>query len=129
MLLLPADQPPALSVAWTLVHELMFYVLFMLWFVSRRAFWGRLLVWVAAIVLTQASGGATGWLRYPLSVLNIEFMIGVLAAVAYRRGLFGQQAGMLIAGGDWRRAWCCCCSTVGGRLARPAWPWRSGWGF
>ena len=57
VLLLPADQPPALSVAWTLVHELMFYVLFMLWFVSRRAFWGGLLVWVAAIVLAQADGG------------------------------------------------------------------------
>jgi len=38
VLLLPADLPPALSVAWTLVHELMFYAVFMLWFVSRRAF-------------------------------------------------------------------------------------------
>ena len=99
MLLLPADQPPALSVAWTLVHELMFYALFILWFVSRRAFWGGLLVWVVAIVLVQLDGGITGWLRYPLSLLNIEFMIGVLAAVAYRRGLFGQHAGMLIAFG------------------------------
>lgn len=36
LLLLPADRPPALSVAWTLVHELMFYTVFLLFFVSRR---------------------------------------------------------------------------------------------
>ncbi|MDO8772969.1 MAG: acyltransferase family protein [Burkholderiaceae bacterium] len=36
LLLLPADKPPALSVAWTLVHELMFYAVFLLFFVSRR---------------------------------------------------------------------------------------------
>ena len=99
LLLLPADRPPALSVAWTLVHELMFYGLFMLWFVSRRVFWLGLLVWVGAIVATQVAGGATGWLRYPLSGLNIEFMLGVLAAVAYRSGRLRQHAGMLIAGG------------------------------
>lgn len=99
VLLLPADRPPALSVAWTLVHELMFYGVFMLWFVSRRAFWGGVAVWAAAIALTYAAGGATGWLRYPLGMLNVEFMLGVLAAVAYRRGLLAQQAGMLIAGG------------------------------
>lgn len=30
LLLIPADGPPALSVAWTLVHELMFYAVFLL---------------------------------------------------------------------------------------------------
>lgn len=30
VLLLPADRPPALSVAWTLVHELMFYTVLLL---------------------------------------------------------------------------------------------------
>ena len=99
VLLLPADRPPALSVAWTLVHELMFYGVFMLWFVSRRAFWGGVAVWTVAIALSYAAGGATGWLRYPLGLLNVEFMLGVLAAVAYRRGLLTQRAGMLIAGG------------------------------
>ena len=100
LLLLPADRPPALSVAWTLVHELMFYGLFMLWFVSRSVFWLGLLVWVGAIVVAQLAGGATGWLRYPLSELNMEFMLGVLAAVAYRSGRLRQHAGMLIAGGS-----------------------------
>ncbi len=45
LLLLPADGPPALSVAWTLVHELMFYAVFLLFFVSRRWLVTGFLVW------------------------------------------------------------------------------------
>ena len=36
LFLVPANGPPALSVAWTLVHELMFYGVFLLFFVSWR---------------------------------------------------------------------------------------------
>lgn len=104
LLLLPADRPPALSVAWTLVHELMFYVVFLLWFVSRRAFWVGLLVWVTCIATAYGSGPAAGWQRYPLGLLNIEFMLGVFAAVLYRQGALAQRAGMLIAGGGMPRS-------------------------
>jgi exopolysaccharide production protein ExoZ len=96
VLLLPSDQPPALSVAWTLVHEVLFYILFMTWFVSRRLFWIVLVVWVAAIIFAQVTGPATGWLRYPLSLLNIEFMIGVVVATVYRQDGIGQKAGLMI---------------------------------
>lgn len=99
VLLIPAEEPPALSVAWTLVHELMFYVLFTLWFVSRRAFWSALVAWIIAIVVAQAMGGATGWLRYPLSLLNVEFMLGVFAAMAYGQGRFRSHARTMVAGG------------------------------
>lgn len=99
VLLLPADSPPALSVAWTLVHELMFYAVFLLWFASRRAFWGGLLLWLVAMAVAFAVGGAGGWLRYPLGLLNVEFMLGVLAALVYRRGALAKHAGTLIAGG------------------------------
>ena len=81
LLLLPADGPPALSVAWTLVHELMFYFVFLLFFISRRWLVAGLLTWAALIFFSQQAQWVTdGWLRYPLSVLNIEFMLGVLAA-------------------------------------------------
>ena len=80
LLLLPADGPPALSVAWTLVHELMFYTVFLLFFISRRWLAAGLLTWAALILLSQQIWSPTGWFRYPLSVLNIEFMLGVLAA-------------------------------------------------
>ena len=80
LLLLPADGPPALSVAWTLVHELMFYFVFLLFFISRRWLAVGLLTWAALIFVSQHVQSPVGWLRYPLSVLNIEFMLGVLAA-------------------------------------------------
>ena len=80
LLLLPADGPPALSVAWTLVHELMFYAVFLLFFISRRWLVLGMVAWAALILASQQVWSPTGWLRYPLSMLNIEFMLGVLAA-------------------------------------------------
>ena len=84
--LIPSELPPALPVAWTLVHELMFYAVFLLYFWGRRYFLAGLLVWLVLIVVFQdlpsASAGAS---RYPLSVLNIEFMFGVVAALMHQR--------------------------------------------
>jgi len=89
LFLLPSAQPPALSVAWTLVHEMQFYAVFLLFFVSARLFVAALLAWLLMIVL--ASSGVlelrSGAWRYLLSPLNIEFMFGVLAAWLYRRNL------------------------------------------
>jgi hypothetical protein len=91
LLLVPANGPPALSVAWTLVHELMFYGVFLLYFVSRRWLAGGLLAWALMILLANQWSSPAGWLRYPLSLLNIEFMFGVGAAWLVRsRTLHGQ---------------------------------------
>lgn len=82
VLLLPADLPLALSVACSLVYELLFYAVFMLWFVSRRAFGFGLVLWVAAISAVRSADGLTRWLRCPLSMLNLELMLGALVAAA-----------------------------------------------
>lgn len=84
LLLIPADGPPALSVAWTLVHELMFYVVFLLYFLGRRWLVLGFLAWAALILAGQQVQPMAGWLRYPLSLLNIEFMLGVLSAWVVR---------------------------------------------
>ena len=84
LLLIPADGPPALSVAWTLVHELMFYAVFLLYFLGKRWLVVGLLAWVVLIVASQQLHVLDSWLRYPLSVLNIEFMLGVLSAWVVR---------------------------------------------
>lgn len=88
--LLPSSAPPALSVAWTLVHEVLFYALFSLFFVSRRALVALLAVWAAAIVAvwatkTELSRAAT----YLLSPLNLCFILGVLLAWSPRRQVSG----------------------------------------
>lgn len=80
LFLIPADGPPALSVAWTLVHELMFYAVFLLFFMSGRWLAGGLLAWAVVIMAANLWSVPTGWLRYPLSLLNIEFMFGVGSA-------------------------------------------------
>ena len=97
LLLVPADGPPALPVAWTLVHELMFYGVFLLFFVSRRWLLGGLLAWAVVIFLANYLYTPTGWLRYPLSFLNIEFMLGVGAAWLVRTQDFHGRGGWIAA--------------------------------
>ncbi|MDP3325829.1 MAG: acyltransferase [Hydrogenophaga sp.] len=100
LLLVPANGPPALSVAWTLVHEVMFYGVFLLFFVSRRWLVGALLAWTLMIVVSHQFFTPTGWLRYPLSLLNIEFMLGVAAAWLVRSQAFqGQGRAITMVGG------------------------------
>ena len=71
--------------AWTLVHELMFYAVFLLFFVSARWLAFGLAAWALVIVGANLLAVPTGWLRYPLSFLNIEFMLGVASAWLVRR--------------------------------------------
>ena len=91
LFLLPADGAPALSVAWTLVHELMFYAVFLLFFLSRQWLVGGLLVWAIVIFMANYFYTPTDWLRYPLNVLNIEFMLGVGAAWLVQSGPTGMR--------------------------------------
>lgn len=83
--LLPYPEPPILGVAWTLVHEMVFYVVFGALIVLGRAAAWLLPAWGVAIVLAQAFTP----LPFPLSILlnafNLEFLFGVAAALWLRR--------------------------------------------
>jgi peptidoglycan/LPS O-acetylase OafA/YrhL len=79
--LFPVRPGPALTVAWTLQHEILFYVLFGILFFTGRLKEG-LLLWVAAIGMAWVTGIDGG---IPLSILNLEFFFGILAAVAVKR--------------------------------------------
>jgi peptidoglycan/LPS O-acetylase OafA/YrhL len=79
--LLPVQSAPALTVAWTLQHEIFFYAVFgMLYFTG----WLRvgLAVW-AVLILTAWSFGLS---TIPLALINLEFLFGIAAAVAVKRG-------------------------------------------
>ncbi|MBY0245728.1 MAG: acyltransferase [Sphingobacteriaceae bacterium] len=86
-LLIPLDLPPALNVAWTLIHELMFYIVFMLFFVSIRWLFFGLALW-AIFILGGQFYNITGWLKYPLNLINIEFMIGLGSAYLLNSKMF-----------------------------------------
>jgi peptidoglycan/LPS O-acetylase OafA/YrhL len=76
--LLPVQANTALSVAWTLKHEMLFYGVFALFYFSRLLSLG-LLAWAAVIVLLPSS-------LLIVAPINLEFLFGILAAIAFRRG-------------------------------------------
>ena len=78
--LLPSGEPPALSVAWTLVHEVMFYAVFGVFFYARRAGQLIMVTWLAGIlwawlISADVNNSAMGYL---LSPLNVYFFVGML---------------------------------------------------
>jgi exopolysaccharide production protein ExoZ len=77
--LLPVSASPALTVAWTLQHEMLFYVMFALFYFGNLL-WLGLAVWALAIVL-----GPHG--NIPLALINLEFLMGIATAWLYRRGI------------------------------------------
>jgi exopolysaccharide production protein ExoZ len=74
--LLPAG-PPALSVAWTLQHEILFYALFWLLMKMRLLLAGSL-VWAGLIVAASVLYGVRS--SVPFSLINLEFLFGMTAA-------------------------------------------------
>jgi exopolysaccharide production protein ExoZ len=100
LLLIPTDSPPALSVAWTLIHELQFYAIFMLYFISSRLFFLGLMLWAIVIIGVQLLiDSYDGVARYALSILNLEFVLGVLAAWFFARYKNFQGAAFFIYAG------------------------------
>lgn len=85
--LLPIFGDTVLSVAWTLVFEMFFYLVFLLAFVSRTLFFSALGVWAIAIALfaVPAAWMDVGLPKFLFSTFHLEFMLGVCAAVVIRR--------------------------------------------
>lgn len=96
--LLPDNRPPALSVAWTLVHEMIFYCLYAISFVHKRAFIAVFVLWVATILGVAAMGAELPLAaRYLLSPLNLCFVLGVLIFQLNRRLPLGLFDALLLA--------------------------------
>ncbi len=78
--LLPGTVDPALLVAWTLQHEIIFYALFLLFALTRHPFIAATL-WAAAIILFNLLIGAPERLLQPLlAMINLEFVLGMVAS-------------------------------------------------
>ncbi|HEY8136341.1 MAG TPA: acyltransferase [Methylocystis sp.] len=84
--LFPTARPPVLVVAWTLVHEMMFYTLFLASYFTKR-FITFIFAWIVIIIGTWSIGWTpdSPVLRIFLSPLNLEFVAGMAAAYAYPR--------------------------------------------
>ncbi|MCP2042622.1 acyltransferase [Pontibacter sp. HSC-36F09] len=97
------DGPPALSVAWTLVHEMIFYLLFLIWFYTKRGWYIFTAVWAGVIIYLNWLHAGTAWdgipvLKFFASVYNLEFIMGFYLAVLVKETkLAGQQAFLAVA--------------------------------
>ncbi|WP_305967490.1 acyltransferase family protein [Marinobacter salsuginis] len=77
--LLPTAEATALSVAWTLKHELLFYLLFASIFISRAFFIGVMGAWLVGIVFLRQwlEVPDSGFLQVLLNPLNLWFYVGI----------------------------------------------------
>jgi peptidoglycan/LPS O-acetylase OafA/YrhL len=80
--LLPAPGLPALSVAWTLQHEILFYALACLMLWSGRVLLGSM-IWAAAILLLLPFGFSQ---EPGISPIDLEFLFGIAGAWCLSEG-------------------------------------------
>ncbi len=97
--LLPYPEHPILGVAWTLVFEMIFYLVFaglIVW--GRMAFVG-LAAWAALVLIANIAFPPAA---FPLSFLtdvhNVEFLIGIAATALLRRFNIPQPRLLAVAG-------------------------------
>ncbi len=75
--LMPTSDLPALIPAWTLQHEVFFYLVFAL-LVWMRRLWIGLAVWAVVMAFLMWPNGPEG--NVALASMNIEFIAGIVAA-------------------------------------------------
>lgn len=83
---------PALSVAWTLVFEMFFYIIYSLNFFSRKLWYTILTIWIIGIVSVAVSSinFESPFLQIIYSPYNLEFILGVFAAYLVRNQFFSK---------------------------------------
>jgi exopolysaccharide production protein ExoZ len=85
--LFPTSLPPALSVAWTLQHELVFYMIYAALFFASGTVAVGMIVWAIAIIVGAIVGlPDVPLLKVMLAPINIEFIAGVAAAGIFLSG-------------------------------------------
>lgn len=98
MLLLPMPEPPILRVAWTLQHEMLFYLVFAVSILDLRS--GMLIfgLWMAGCLAAAVAGWGAYPLDFLLSAYNLLFLFGIGAALTYRHVSIGQARALLVLG-------------------------------
>ena len=99
LVLFPQERPPVVGVAWTLQHEVLFYVLFGALYVHRAVGWILLLGW-QALVLGVNLGRVS--VTFPMTFLsdmhNFQFLIGMALVPVVRRVTLRHPLGVLAVG-------------------------------
>lgn len=85
------NGPPILSVAWTLVYEMFFYSVFIIFIISKKSWNIFVLLWIAGIVLyncfftVTSKEAVNSLIVIVFAKYNVEFILGyILAALIYK---------------------------------------------
>lgn len=88
-LLIPYIEEPHIGVAWTLTHEIFFYLLFATLIINSKIGWAII---VSGLVLIFINASSYTTLEYPLTFLlspnNALFFLGMLAAIILKNNLY-----------------------------------------
>lgn len=84
-LLLPQSGYPLVSVAWTLQHEMLFYVLFGVMILNRKLGFALFAIWAGLIALCIFVQPQAMLLQFVGRDFNILFFVGMAAAMAVRK--------------------------------------------
>ncbi len=88
LLLIPTSPlDPALSVSWTLMHEMLFYAVFLTFYFNIIFFYGVLLSWAFLILLSNFCWphDPTSMSAFLLNTHNIQFLFGIFSAIVVQR--------------------------------------------
>ncbi|MCW2247183.1 peptidoglycan/LPS O-acetylase OafA/YrhL [Azospirillum fermentarium] len=99
LFLIPSSGHPALSAAWTLIHETIFYTIFLAYFFWRKAFFAIIGLWaliMALNVLLPLGLASNAVSAKVLSPINLEFIGGLICAFVWRRVNAGTATGIAL---------------------------------
>ena len=94
LLMLPYPGEPLLGVGWTLTHEVLFYAVFAILILSRRAGLALVLAWLGLTVAGLTAPLGPMLMQFLADPFHLEFLFGTLAALAFLR-VPSRHAGML----------------------------------
>ncbi len=97
-LLIPWIERPIMPVAWTLMHETLFYTLFCLFFLSRRLGAAAFLVWLIACLAAMRWPPANYFASFIASPYNLLFFFGIIVGCTYTRVSARFPAALVLAG-------------------------------
>ena len=85
LLIVPYSQDPLLGVGWTLTHEMLFYAVFAVLILSRRAGLLLVLAWLALTAVELVAPSSQMLMQFLADPYHLEFVFGALAALAFLR--------------------------------------------
>jgi len=96
LFLLPSPQDPIVSVAWTLVHEMLFYGVFAMAILNLRLGLAAMAIWIALIFVGRHHDLPV--LAVLESARNLDFLIGIVAALIVLHVKVGRPVAVFLTG-------------------------------